>query len=132
MTPDQSPVPATAPQLTLFAGGPEPTKALLSLKAGKKDINNDLHKGDEIALLVHARVDEVHFKGDERKHVCTIIDIFEHDGNGQVPAGAALMSSTDSPLPEGPEAEDSTFDRGEDDVVVPPEPVAGDPDLEWQ
>lgn len=111
-----------APQLSLFPGGPDPTKSILSLKTGKKEISNELERGQEVALLVHARVEEVHFAAETRKHVLSVVDIFEYDTQG-ADVGQALMSDTGTPFP--PE-EDIPEEEVSDAEVVPEGDAGGD------
>jgi hypothetical protein len=124
-----------APQLSLFPGGPEPTKSVLKLKSGKKEISNELERGQEIALLVHARVEEVHFAAETRTHVLGILDIFEHD-TGDQSVAQAMMSDTEDAYPPEAEEEDEAIAEAEQDLDAPgaetPQDLDAGGDIKWE
>lgn len=76
------PVEGRNTQLSLIAGGEEPTSASMRLKGGSLPVEGEFEKGDFIRLVVEARISEVHFidqldrsgyvLGAERRHVARI------------------------------------------------------------
>src|SRR4051812_38145504 len=48
-------------EFSLDPGGDKPKKSELVLQTGKKEIANELKRDEEVALLVHGRVEEVRF-----------------------------------------------------------------------
>ena len=76
------PVLGASRQLSLIAGGEEPTSASMKLKGGSIPLEGEFEKGDLVKLTVEARVTEVHFidlidksgyvLGAERKHVARL------------------------------------------------------------
>jgi hypothetical protein len=76
------PVPGSATQLSLLAGGEEPTSASMKLRGGSIPLEGEFEKGDHIRLVVECRVAEVHFVdnidrsgyvlGAERRHIARI------------------------------------------------------------
>jgi hypothetical protein len=69
-------------QLSLIAGGEEPTSASMRLKGGAVPVEGEFEKGDFLVLRVEARISEIHFidqidgsgyvMGAERRHVARI------------------------------------------------------------
>src|SRR5256885_516552 len=96
LKPTNNKTPTVPTQLTLDASNPPPTKTLLTLKAKKKEIGNKLKKNDEITLLVHTRVNEVHFADNTRKHVAAIVDFVPYDTDN-VSTSDALTNTTTHP-----------------------------------
>lgn len=84
------PVPGSATQLSLLAGGEEPTSASMKLRGGSIPLEGEFEKGDHIRLVVECRVAEVHFVdnidrsgyvlGAERRHIARIDSIRRADG----------------------------------------------------
>lgn len=76
------PVPGSNTQLSLIAGGEEPTSASMKLRGGAIPIEGEFEKGDALRLVVEVRIAEIQFVdqidrsgyvlGCERRHVARI------------------------------------------------------------
>lgn len=81
-TPETPPIQAAHQQLSLIAGGEEPTTATMRMKGGAIPVEGEWEKGDMVELRVICRVSEIHFVdqidrsgyalGCERKHIARV------------------------------------------------------------
>lgn len=121
--------------LSLDPGGEVPAKSELVLKGASKAIGNELKKNQEVLLMVHAQVVDVHFPADKRRHILEIVDMYEETSEE---AAEALADKDVSAIATPSETEDVEEVDGE----VVDEPAAeADPedaameeaagDLEW-
>lgn len=83
--PEPDPIVGTGAQLTLIAGGEEPTSGTIKFKGGAVPTEGEFEKGETIRFVVEARIAEVHFVdeidrmgyvlGAERRHVALLEDV---------------------------------------------------------
>lgn len=65
--------------LDLDPGGPTPSKSILKVGGSGKEIANQFKQEEEVIFKIHARCEEVGFKGDKRVHHFDVLDIFQDD-----------------------------------------------------
>lgn len=120
------------PQLTLFAGGAQPQKSHLSMRAANKEISNELERDQEVVLTVHARVDEITFKGDDRIHKLAVIDFWEEDLKGKTVAELQQERAGQPSLPiSEPEGLGETPEQPEQPEAAEEPTAAAEEDIEF-
>lgn len=100
--------------LSLDPGGEAPAKSELVLKGASKAIGNELKKNQEVLLMVHAQVVDVHFPADKRRHILEIVDMYE-----ETSAEAVEGLSAEVVVPEGVDKDTGEIVDGE--IVDEPE-----------
>ena len=65
--------------LSLDPGGVIPEKSVLVLRQGRMAIRNELKRGQEVLLTVHARCEEIDFKGAERVHLLENVEMYAEE-----------------------------------------------------
>lgn len=83
--PGPPPIAGGQQQLSLLAGGEEPSSASMKMRGGSIPVEGEFEKGDSMTLLVVCRVAEVHFVDTvdeygtvittERRHVAKVMSV---------------------------------------------------------